>query len=75
MKGGLFQDLPESADNFPEKRRNAMKGMRFGNRKDLVLSTMFDRLGFYDKQINPLWMAIRETARDSEDVNLHMLIP
>ena len=72
---GLFNGLPEANDNFSEKRRKAMKQIRFGNQKDLILSTMMGRLEFYEKQIIPLESEIRKTANDSDDVKFLMSIP
>ena len=48
----------------------AIKDIKFGNQKDLVLSTMMDRLEFYEKQIIPLESEIKKIAWDSEDVKL-----
>ena len=39
---GLFDGLPETEDNFSKRRRIAIKAIRFGNQKDLVLRTMMD---------------------------------
>jgi hypothetical protein len=38
--------LPESNDTFSEKRRTAIKNIRFNNQKDLVLKTMMNGLEF-----------------------------
>ena len=72
---GLFDDLPETNDNFSVKRRKAMKEIDFGNQKDLILKTMIDRLEFYEKQIVPLDSEIRKAAKESEDIRLLMSIP
>lgn len=72
---GLFDGLPETNDNFSVKRRKAMKEIEFGNQKDLVLSTMIERLEFYEKQVIPLETEIRKIAKDSEDIKLLMTIP
>ena len=72
---GIFDNLPESNDNFSVKRRKAMREIRFNNQKDLVLTTMLDRLEFFEKQIIPLEMEIKKTAKESEDVKLLMSIP
>ncbi len=71
----IFNSLPEGTDNFSAKRRKSMKEIRFGNQKDLVLSTMMDRLEFSEKQIIPFETEIRKKARDSDDVKLLMTIP
>ena len=72
---GLYSSLPESNDTFSEKRREAIKEIRFDNQKDLVLKTMIDRLEFLERQREPLDMEIKKIARDNEDVRLLMTIP
>ena len=72
---GIFDNLPESNDNFSVKRRKAMREIRFNNQKDLVLTTMIERLEFFEKQIIPLEMEIKRSAKKSEDVKLLMSIP
>ncbi len=72
---GLYDSLPESTDNFSEKRRKAMENLRFNNDKDVVLKTMFERLKFLENQISPIEERIKLKARDSEDVRLLMTIP
>ena len=72
---GIFDNLPKSDDNFSVKRRKAMKEIRFNNQKDLVLTTMMDRLEFFEKQIISLENEIKKTAKESEDVKLLMSIP
>jgi len=71
----LFSRLPDTNDNFSMKRRKAMREIRFGNQKDLVLKTMFDRLEFIEKQMIPLEEEIKKMVKDSEDVKLLMSIP
>ena len=71
---GLYSSLPESNDTFSEKRREAIKEIRFDNQKDLVLKTMIDRLEFLERQREPLDMEIKKIARDNEDVRLLMTI-
>ena len=71
----LFSRLPDTAENFSERRRNAMREIRFGNQKDLVLKTMLDRLEFLEQQMIPLEAEIKKLAKDSEDVKLLMSIP
>ena len=71
---GLFDELPETNDNFSVKRRKAMKEIEFGNQKDLILRTMIERLEFYEKQVSPLESEIRKIARDSEDIKILMTI-
>ena len=72
---GLYSSLPESNDTFLEKRREAIKEIKFDNQKDLVLKTMIDRLEFLERQREPLDMEIKKIARDNEDVRLLMTIP
>ena len=55
----LFDSLPDGADKFPGKRKNAMREIRFGNPRTLVLSMIMDRLAFYEKQTEPLETEIR----------------
>ena len=71
----IFDSLPETAENFSVKRRKAMREIRFNNQKDLVLTTMLDRLEFFEKQIIPLEGEIKKSAGESEDVKLLMSIP
>ena len=47
-----------------------MKEIRFNNQKDLVLTTMIDRLEFFEKQIIPLEKEIKNNAKESEDMML-----
>ena len=72
---GLYDSLPESSNSFSEKRREAIRGIRFSNQKDLVLRTMIDRLEFFERQIDPLEEEIKTIARENEDVRLLMTIP
>ena len=65
---GLYDSLPESSNSFSEKRREAIRGIRFSNQKDLVLRTMIDRLEFFERQIDPLEEEIKTIARENEDV-------
>ncbi len=72
---GLFQNLPETSDNFSEERRDAMKAISFGDERDLVLSTMFTRLESVERLTTPLEKSIRAQARENPDVRLLMSIP
>ena len=72
---GLFQDLPDSTDNFSEERREAIREISFGDDRDLVLSTMMDRLEFTEKLSLPLEKRIKAQAKENEDVRLLMSIP
>lgn len=71
---GVYHTLPESADNFSDKRRNAIKALKFDDDRDLVLQTMVNRLDFLEKQCIPLDDRIKEHAKESEDVKLIMTI-
>ena len=72
---GLFQDLPDSADNFSEERREAMRTISFGDDRDLVFSTITARLEFVEKLAGPLEKRIKAKAKENEDVRLLMSIP
>ena len=72
---GLYNSLPESSDNFSDKRREAMLAIRFNNEKDLILKTMLERLEFVENQMPSLEEAIKKRARISEDVKLLMTVP
>ena len=72
---GLFQNLPETSDNFSEERKDAMKAISFGDERDLVLSTMFARLESVERLTTPLEKNIRALARENPDVRLLMSIP
>lgn len=66
---------PESVDNFSRKRRDAMKAIRFGNQKDLVLKTMPDRLAFHEKRAFTIELEIRKNAKVWNTVKLLIGIP
>lgn len=72
---GLFDSLPDSQDNFSEKRRKAMENITFNNDKDIVLKTMLRRLKFPEDQNSQIEMRIKSRAKDSEDIRLLMTIP
>ena len=72
---GLFDSLPESSENFSDKRRKAMESITFNNDKDVVLKTMLNKLKFLEDQIPPIEERIKSRARESEDVKLLMTIP
>jgi transposase len=71
---GVYHTLPDSADNFSDKRRSAIKALKFDDDRDLVLQTMMNRLDFLEKQCIPLEDRIRKHARESDDVKLIMTI-
>ena len=66
--------MPESNDSFSEKRRTAIKNIRFNNQKDLALKTMMERVEFLGKQRESLDMETKRIAKDNEDVKLLMTI-
>ena len=72
---GLFQTLPETTDHFSQERREAMRGISFGDDRDLVLSTLLARLEFVEKLTVPVEKRIKAQAKESEDVKLLMTIP
>jgi transposase len=72
---GLFEDLPDSVDNFSDGRREAMRAISFGDDRDLVLSTMMARLEYVEKLVVPLEKRIKAQAKESDDVRLLMSIP
>ncbi len=71
---GIYNSLPESYDNFSEKRRDVILAIKFNNEKDIVLKTMLDRLEFLEKQMPDIEEAIKKRAKDSEDIRLLMTI-
>ena len=48
---GLFDSLPESSENFSDKRRKAMESIKFNNDKDVVFKAMLNRPKFLEDQI------------------------
>ncbi len=72
---GIYNSLPESYDNFSEKRRYSILAISFNNEKDIVLKTMLDRLEFLENHILDIEEAIKKRARNSEDIRLLMTIP
>jgi transposase len=71
---GVYDSLLKSKDNFSVKRRVAIRGLKFEDKRDLVLGTMMDRLDFLEKQCAPLEDGVRENAKLSVDVKLLMSI-
>ena len=72
---GLWQNLPPSTDSFSVVRRKAMSATSFGDERDLVLSSMLDRLDSVEKLALTFEQKIRARARESEEVKLLMSIP
>jgi transposase len=71
---GVYDSLPKTGDNFSIKRRLAIRSLRFDDKRDLILSTMLDRLEFLEKQRGPLEDGVRENAKVSDDVRILMSI-
>jgi len=71
---GVYETLPSSRDSFSVRRREAIRGLRFNDNRDLILGTMIDRLEFLEKQCIPLEDRVKENARVSDDVKLLMTI-
>ena len=71
---GIYDSLPKTSDSFSVKRRQTIHSLRFNDDRDLVLSTMLDRLEFLEKQCAPLEDRVKENARLSDDVRLLMTI-
>ena len=72
---GVWSDLPESSDNFSQRRRGAIRALSFGDDRDLVLATVMSRLEFAEKLTGPLEERIKARARENDDVRLLMTIP
>ena len=70
----VFLSLPEATDNFSRERREAIRSIGFGDGRDLVLSTLMDRLEFLERQCVPLDGKVRELVREDEDVRRLMSI-
>jgi len=66
--------LPVTSDNFSVKRRSAIRAMKFGDERDIVVNSMLDRLEFLEEQCSPFEEAIRGRAKESEDVKIIMSV-
>jgi transposase len=73
-RGGVYDSLPPTGDNFSAKRRHAIRSLRFQDERDLVLGTMMDRLQFLERQCTPLEDSVRKNAKLSDDVKILMTI-
>ena len=71
---GLYNSLPESSDNFSEKRRSAIRSISFSNPKDLVISSIMDRLELYESQTVKFESEIKGRVKTNEDVRILMSI-
>jgi transposase len=71
----VYDRLPESSDTFSELRRRAMHDICFGDERDVVLKTMFQRLELYERQCEPIEESLRKSAGDDEQTKLLMTIP
>ncbi len=72
---GVCQDLPDSTDHFSVLRRTSIRGLSFGDERDLVLSSLMDRLEFAEKLADQFEERIRQRAKEKDDVKLLMTIP
>jgi transposase len=70
----VFDSLPKSDDNFSVQRRGAIRSLKFGDDRDLVMSTMMDRLEFMEGQCIPLEGRVKAHVKESEDVRRLMSI-
>ncbi len=71
----LIRSLPESSNNFSERRRNAIRLISFSNLKDLVISSMMERLELYENQAIKFESEIKRRAKTNEDVRILVSIP
>ena len=71
----LYNGLPELADRFSEKRRDAIRSISLNNPKDLVISSIMDRLELYEDQAVKFESEIKSRAKTNEDVRILMSIP
>ncbi len=75
VREGVCESLPETHDSFSAARRLALSSLKFGDGRDLVLTTMVERLEFMEGQCGPLEERIRHNARDNKYVRIIMSIP
>ena len=71
---GTNELLPKTSDNFSVKRRTAIRSMKFGDERDIVVNSMMDRLEFLEEQFTPFEAAIRGRAKENEDVKIIMSV-
>ena len=74
QREGVNELLPVTSDNFSVKRRSAIRAMKFGDERDIVVNSMLDRLEFLEEQCSPFEEAIRGRAKESEDVKIIMSV-
>ena len=72
---GKYDTLPDTANTFSVKRREAIEAIHFGDDKDLILKTMLQKLSFYEEQCEPIEAEIRKSASSDEQAKLLMSIP
>ena len=72
---GKYDTLPDTANTFSVKRREAIEAIHFGDDKDLILKTMLQKLSFYEEQCEPIEAEIRKSANSDEQAKLLMSIP
>jgi transposase len=72
---GLFDTLPDTADNFSSSRRKAIRKLALGHDRELVFATLMDRLEHAEGVSERFEARIKVRARDNEDVRILMSIP
>jgi transposase len=71
----VYATLPKANNNFSAARREAIRSIRFGDDRDLVLKTMMEKIAFYEERCAPLEERTKALVKDNEDVKLLMTIP
>ena len=71
----VYPTLPKTDSNFSGVRREAIRAVRFGDDRDLVLKIMMEKLTFYEERCTPLEERIMALVMDNDDVRLLMTIP
>jgi transposase len=70
----VYNSLPKTEDNFSIMRRRAIESLCFNDDRDLVITTMMNKLRFLEEQCPPLEERIRQLAGESDDVKLLMSV-
>src|SRR5437870_2409361 len=70
----VYISLPNSSDNFSRERRDAIRSMKFGDGRDLVIKTIMDRLEVLERQCVPIEDKVRTIVKESENVRRLMSI-
>ena len=66
---GIYDSLPRTGDSFSVRRRQAIRGLRFNDNRDLILGTMMDRLEFLERQCLPLEGRVKENGGSATTLN------